>query len=229
MPGDEEPPAQDENAPAPTVPSASASAPAESAGASETTTHPPAAAAATAGAGGSQELAEAPTATAAEAAPTTDAGRRSSRRAAVVADQVRAAARNTKSRRLDHSIKGKRVRVFWEEDKVWYSGLVKDYNEVTEMHLIIFDDGEQKEEPLNFPGAVMWELEKKDAPSDGGPRPRAKAPAPAPKVFAVEELLAQRVRSGKTQYLVSWQGYGPEENTWEDAEHVLDEGMMPVP
>ena len=36
------------------------------------------------------------------------------------------------SRHLDRSIVGKRVRIFWEDDQVWYLGVVKDYNRVTE-------------------------------------------------------------------------------------------------
>eukprot|EP00964_Phaeocystis_antarctica_P112487 scaffold76635_cov63-Phaeocystis_antarctica.AAC.1 len=63
------------------------------------------------------------------------------------------------SRHLDRSIVGKRVRVFWEDDQVWYLGVVKDYNRVTELHFVQFDDGDQREEPLNFPAAATWELE----------------------------------------------------------------------
>ena len=33
--------------------------------------------------------------------------------------------------------------------------------------------------------------------------------------FVVEELLDRRVHNGALEYLVAWQGFGPEENTWE--------------
>ena len=33
--------------------------------------------------------------------------------------------------------------------------------------------------------------------------------------FQVDRLLDKRTKNGKIEYLLSWKGYGPEENTWE--------------
>ena len=33
--------------------------------------------------------------------------------------------------------------------------------------------------------------------------------------YVVDKLLDKRIRNGKAEFLLSWKGYGPEENTWE--------------
>jgi len=38
--------------------------------------------------------------------------------------------------------------------------------------------------------------------------------------YVVEKLLDKRIRNGAVEYLVSWQGYGPEENTWEPKKNL---------
>jgi transposase InsO family protein len=38
--------------------------------------------------------------------------------------------------------------------------------------------------------------------------------------FKVERILDKRVRNGKTEYLVKWEGYPDEENTWEPTNHL---------
>ena len=52
---------------------------------------------------------------------------------------------------------GARVRVWWENDKEWYAGTVMEYSAATNMHTVVYDDGDQREEPLNFPEKVKWE------------------------------------------------------------------------
>jgi len=47
------------------------------------------------------------------------------------------------------------------------------------------------------------------------PPPEAEADSNGDSVFIVERILAQRKHGRSTQYLVSWKGYPPEENTWE--------------
>ena len=103
-------------------------------------------------------------------------GNRPTRRAA--ATQGRSVQRSD-SRNLDRSIVGKRVRVYWEDDQVWYSGVVKDYNRLTELHMVQFDDGDQREEPLNFPDEVTWELERAETPGAGRRRRQRRQPPSA--------------------------------------------------
>ena len=33
--------------------------------------------------------------------------------------------------------------------------------------------------------------------------------------YEVERILRKRIRRGKTEYLVEWRGYRPEDSTWE--------------
>ncbi|CAG8728899.1 9717_t:CDS:2 [Cetraspora pellucida] len=39
-------------------------------------------------------------------------------------------------------------------------------------------------------------------------------------VFAVEKILSHRTRNGSIQYLIKWDGFGSEDNSWEDERNV---------
>ena len=39
---------------------------------------------------------------------------------------------------------GKRIRVFWPDDDVWYEGFVKHFCEESNKYTIVYDDGEKE-------------------------------------------------------------------------------------
>ena len=73
-------------------------------------------------------------------------------------------------------IVGRRVIVYWEADKRWYTGTVKSYDPVEEEHVVAYDDGDQLSESLHFV-TTRWRFYE-DPPSPLPKRPEPKRPAP---------------------------------------------------
>ena len=79
---------------------------------------------------------------------------------------------------------GSRIRVFWQADQAWYSGTIKAYTDAVDTHLVVYDDGDQRNEALSDP-SLRWELLEPPLSSScetfpsSSPPPRAK-PAPKP-------------------------------------------------
>ena len=64
---------------------------------------------------------------------------------------------------------GRPIRVWWEHDRSWFRGTVRDFDNVSGQHLVVYDDGDQLWEPLDDDKACRW------TPCGDG-RPSTKAP-----------------------------------------------------
>lgn len=45
-------------------------------------------------------------------------------------------------------------------------------------------------------------------------------------VYKVEKILECRVNRRRTEYLVKWEGFSPEDNTWEPAANIVDKSLI---
>ena len=46
------------------------------------------------------------------------------------------------------------------------------------------------------------------------------------KVYSMEEILEKRINNEKAEYLISWEGYGPKENSWEPESNIYCPVML---
>ena len=83
---------------------------------------------------------------------------------------ISAKAEQTTCSRPDKRLVGKRISVFWAEEATWFSGSIREYNDTTEEHLVVYDDGDQRHEELHDP-TLQWKL----IASNAAPQPTQKA------------------------------------------------------
>uniref|UniRef100_A0A7S0IQT0 NAD-dependent epimerase/dehydratase domain-containing protein n=1 Tax=Calcidiscus leptoporus TaxID=127549 RepID=A0A7S0IQT0_9EUKA len=62
------------------------------------------------------------------------------------------------SLRLDGRILRRRVRVYWSNEEKWFAGVVRDFDAVSELHCVLYDDGDLQWHAFNDP-STEWEYD----------------------------------------------------------------------
>jgi hypothetical protein len=90
---------------------------------------------------------------------------------------------------------GQRVCVFWAAEATWYSGSIREYSETTETHLVVYDDGDQRQEELSDK-TLQWKLLASSAPS---PPAQKAAPSAAQKAAPAARRAVAAPRAPQAQ------------------------------
>lgn len=45
-------------------------------------------------------------------------------------------------------------------------------------------------------------------------------------IYTVEKIVSSRIKNGKKQYYVKWEGYSSDQNTWEDEKNIFCKNLI---
>ncbi|KAK3524807.1 hypothetical protein QTP86_007605 [Hemibagrus guttatus] len=89
-------------------------------------------------------------------------------------------------------------------------------------------DLRQSDAPAYQPGQKVW-LSTKDIrlqPGDGAAEPPLPLLLDDGTAYEVKEILDSWHRGSQLEYLVDWEGYGPEERSWVPCDDILDPNLL---
>ena len=79
--------------------------------------------------------------------------------------------RRYESLRYDNDILKRRVRVFWETERKWFSGVIKIFDPIEDTHTVMYDDGDVERCQLPpFPRFLEYALARRSRVTPGGVR-----------------------------------------------------------
>ncbi len=76
--------------------------------------------------------------------------------------------------------------------------------------------------PYSNPSLILFSLH----PQSTSYPPHPPEVAPTETIYTVKEILKSRRRGGRLQYLIDWEGYGPEERSWANKDDILDPSLI---
>jgi hypothetical protein len=107
-------------------------------------------------------------------------------------------ARQPASHALPHthgaSLVGSAVSVYWDDDRAWYVGTVKEFDRVSGWHTVAYDDGEQRSEPLNDP-CLLWMAKTAQPALPKRPAPRLPGGSSKKRSSAERQGVANSIES----------------------------------
>ena len=92
--------------------------------------------------------------------------------------------------------KGTRISVYWDCEGRWYDGTVRDFDACSDRYTIVYDDGDQRHEPLED-AALKWKRLTPQPSTAARPASAPRKPHTYPRVILRLAYLAEQAQDGR--------------------------------